>query len=823
MKVEEFTSSVWSVVEDLREWKADQAESGKPFFMSEFWDEDGNQYVNLVQEGGGMLGIALAGFTYVLEKVGIRFLGLAGTSAGSINSYLMSAIGSPSEEKSERILRHLINKDFMDFIDGGKDAKALIKFITSKDKKSFLNFIANPIMLWNYWDLKKKKGMNPGKNFESWLDNILNWEQLCDGLELAYNGIYTKNWTKSGFEETLNMLTNNFHVFKAHDYCCSLQVYKKDEKSKTLNKCLNNLWSSGEKELSRFECTDLMVEVLKCLEKENEIKIVALTLGELDKNMKRLTKSIYTIRYGESIAMLKKKGIGLPALPEDTIKKQCILALITAELTTQTKVIFPEMADHYFQDVNKVNPSQLVRASMSVPLLFEPVRLKLDWMNPGDNAYDAIRKKWFEWCRFKGSLPKEVSLVDGGIMSNFPIDVFDELESKWEREKELREKNEARSKGVPYVKQYNELKTHTTTIGVKLGIDRDKTKENNTILGLLGQCFDNARIVRDFESINKNPSVSNESIAYIDTSNFNWLDFQMNPEDMKALFMVGAQTASSFVKSFNYKNYYNSRNSKSIEIVKDKLFNDVYVSDFNNRLYQAETQLEERKIIKQQEIDDLVDAIQLPKNVNKYWADANTKNVINYVPNNEIQEVKVLEVSNEVYNRTIAIQEKINHIKQNLNKKLIPDIRNIMLRISLIRSCFSTEEDSSINKFPVLWVKESVNFNDLDVNDDLLTEMIDFAGGTIDTINHEAEAIKVNDNIDYYDIIIVKAYHKDIEESNLQLFRNLKIESHNTVKIIAYVNDTNLEFIPNTHVKIYNNRTDLLHKILDNFHRNIFV
>ena len=47
-----------------------------PLIVSDVLDKDGHQYVNLVQKGGGVLGVALVGYTYVLEKVGIRFLRL---------------------------------------------------------------------------------------------------------------------------------------------------------------------------------------------------------------------------------------------------------------------------------------------------------------------------------------------------------------------------------------------------------------------------------------------------------------------------------------------------------------------------------------------------------------------------------------------------------------------------------------------------------------------------------------------------------------------------------------------------------------------------
>ena len=41
--------------------------------FSDIVDAHGHQYVDLVQEGGGVLGIALVGYTYVLENAGIRF------------------------------------------------------------------------------------------------------------------------------------------------------------------------------------------------------------------------------------------------------------------------------------------------------------------------------------------------------------------------------------------------------------------------------------------------------------------------------------------------------------------------------------------------------------------------------------------------------------------------------------------------------------------------------------------------------------------------------------------------------------------------------
>ena len=39
-----------------------------PFIISDVLDGQGNQYVNLVQKEEGVLGVALVGYTYILEK-----------------------------------------------------------------------------------------------------------------------------------------------------------------------------------------------------------------------------------------------------------------------------------------------------------------------------------------------------------------------------------------------------------------------------------------------------------------------------------------------------------------------------------------------------------------------------------------------------------------------------------------------------------------------------------------------------------------------------------------------------------------------------------
>lgn len=105
---------------------------------SDIVDQAGNQYVDLVQEGGGMLGVALCGYTYILEKAGVRFFSLAGTSAGAINTIMMAGTGRIGEPVSEIILDILSRKDLSDFVDGNSRIKKLFQRYISNNP--FLKF-----------------------------------------------------------------------------------------------------------------------------------------------------------------------------------------------------------------------------------------------------------------------------------------------------------------------------------------------------------------------------------------------------------------------------------------------------------------------------------------------------------------------------------------------------------------------------------------------------------------------------------------------------------------------------------------------------------
>jgi NTE family protein len=371
--------------------------------FSDIVDGKGRQYVDLVMEGGGVLGIALVGYTYVLEEMGIRFLGVGGTSAGAINALLVASLATPAKPKSAKIVQLLANTNLREFVDGDPDVQDLIDAIY-KGAGPFKLGLKGIQVLDN---LRRDLGLNPGSKFLEWLSGAL-----------AEAGIRTTR--------------------------------------------------------------------------------------QLAARMKSLPKSL---RKRDGKALTVKE-----AAPQ--------LALVAADVSTETKVDFPRMAPIYFRKSGSVNPALYVRASMSVPFFFHPLRI--DNIPQGKTA----RKNWEALASYDGQLPTSCTLVDGGIMSNFPIDLFHD------------------PKNVPIA----------PTFGAKLGTDERQTRTVASPMRLLGAVFNSARHTLDYDFIVRNPDYK-RLVTAIDTGDHNWLNFEMAPKDQLDLFVRGARAAKEFLVEFDWSAY----------------------------------------------------------------------------------------------------------------------------------------------------------------------------------------------------------------------------------------------------------------------------
>ena len=82
------------------------------------------------------------------------------------------------------------------------------------------------------------------------------------------------------------------------------------------------------------------------------------------------------------------------------------LAIIAAEVNTETKVEFPAMRDLFYKNINKPNPADFVRASMSIPLFFKPFELS-DLPNDKDS-----KLLWKRIAGHKGGVPEKAIFVE---------------------------------------------------------------------------------------------------------------------------------------------------------------------------------------------------------------------------------------------------------------------------------------------------------------------------------------------------------------------------------------------------------------------------
>lgn len=408
MKASDFTEhpDTRDIFHDLKDaLKFDDKANRKIF--SDVVDENDCQYVDLVLEGGGVLGIALMGYTYVLEEMGIRFLRIGGTSAGAISAILLAALGTKDRPKSEKVIDILANLNLFEFVDGDHDA---IEFVRSYlDGAGKVKFIFKALQVLD--NLEDGLGLNPGKRFYDWLSDTL---------------------IQAGIPTTARLI--------AH--------------------------------------------------------------------------------MGAHSAKLHIRGNG--ELTQD--QKTGRLAIITSDVTTETKVEFPKMAPLYWGDWEQRNPAIYVRASMSIPYFFYPLRV-ID-IPQGENAIDT----WSRLANYTGSLPAESVFVDGGIMSNFPINLF----------------------------HRHDREPSAPTFGVKLGTDRRSPHAISSPLVLGGAMFDAARHCLDYDFIANNPDYK-KLVTYIDTKKHNWLNFEISDDDKIDLLLEGARAASYFLLKFDWEAYKNIR------------------------------------------------------------------------------------------------------------------------------------------------------------------------------------------------------------------------------------------------------------------------
>lgn len=445
----------------------------KSLIVSDVLDKEGHQYVNLVQKGGGVLGVALVGYTYILEKMGIRFLRLAGTSAGAINTALMTVIGKKEDEKSETILKNICELDFFSLVDGHPAARWIIRnFITHSD-----------------FTIKVKK----------WATMLF----LIIGLLLAgdfvFLGLANKFHWASITCRVFFILTGFYLLLLS-----SLAYY--------VSRLMKRLKNSG----YGINPGDTFYDWIKDRLKENGV----CTVSDLQAKAAQEPPNLH----------LREQH------PEGTNGLKGDVTFITSELVTENKIQFPEMCSLFATDTNNLQPAGFIRASMSIPIFFESYMI-----SDIPCETEEIKKAWMETFGEKDP-PSTARFVDGGMLSNFPINIFYNPKVV-----------------IPRLPSF--------------GIDLDDTKPEKdskhpggwSFLGYFGRMFNTIRYYYDKDFLLKN-QVYQKGIGKIPLSKYNWLNFFLSDQDKIDMFVLGAKAATEFLLQFNWIEYKNSRADMQVKL-----------------------------------------------------------------------------------------------------------------------------------------------------------------------------------------------------------------------------------------------------------------
>jgi NTE family protein len=365
ISVTDFTD-MKEVQDCLKELQQHFSDSSRPFHVSDVTDENGYQYANLVQKGGGVLGVALVGYTYILEQMGVRFIRMAGTSAGAINTALMTiigaqringrAVGDKTKAKSETVLEEICNLNFFDLVDGHPVARWAIR-----------NFITND---------------NFSKIIGKWLKRAV--FILLAGLagSFIFTGLVSKFFLAKTAALICIMLTG------VHLLVIGLVIVY-------FTYLLRRLKNAG----FGINPGDFFYDWMKKLMKKYNVE-----------NTTDLMNVAATPVNGLRMAEGRKESVG--DLRGD-------ITFIASEIVSENKIEFPKMADLFSTDINRVHPAGFVRASMAIPLFFESY-----FIDKIPNTDKEIQNRWYDTFGTTGNIPTTARFVDGGVLSNFPLSLF---------------------------------------------------------------------------------------------------------------------------------------------------------------------------------------------------------------------------------------------------------------------------------------------------------------------------------------------------------------------------------------------------------------
>lgn len=189
---------------------------------------------------------------------------------------------------------------------------------------------------------------------------------------------------------------------------------------------------------------------------------------------------------------LAKKGIKtFSDLPKGMLK------IIASDLTRGKMIVFPDDLNRYGRDMDNFSVARAVRMSCTIPYFYEPIKL-----------YDT-----------RGN---QSIIVDGGVLSNFPIWLF-----------------QSNGKGQRPI------------IGFRLSSNPEKKKNYNKIknaIEMFHAIFDTMKDAHDARFVEKTDA---RQIIFLPVDTVSTTDFNLDEDKKQALLELGRQRAKKFFKKWS--------------------------------------------------------------------------------------------------------------------------------------------------------------------------------------------------------------------------------------------------------------------------------
>jgi NTE family protein len=190
--------------------------------------------------------------------------------------------------------------------------------------------------------------------------------------------------------------------------------------------------------------------------------------------------------------VLRQKGVGtFGDLPKDS------LYIIASDLSNGRMMIIPDDLKKYGFEPSAFSVAKAVRMSVSIPYFFEPVKLRT---NDG-----------------------KLLIVDGGILSNFPLFLFDE-------EKEIKKR---------------------PVLGVQLSskLEKKPKREITNAIELYEALFATMREAHDARYISRRHE---KNIVFLPVKNTLTTEFTITEEEKNQLIEYGRKRTEQFLKTWTY-------------------------------------------------------------------------------------------------------------------------------------------------------------------------------------------------------------------------------------------------------------------------------